>query len=430
MSPSDFRITTTAVTIDTTDTSSWIVYDHYRDQSTYDAMKLDASLQPYRAADNTKTDGNGKISDYFANGGSTVNDQDYTSTATKYDTFMKPSHTSYTFEGWFQKNADGSMGTTEYKGGENLIVKANHSFVAKWAPKNDTKYTVDYYINYGEVDKNGEFIYTKVPGVSKTYSDTTETQVQVKEGDKLSTIEVDGVQYWFNADSANNVLKGKVSGSPAPSLKLCYDRYFTVNASTNGTGTAQVVKKDEGTAAMRGRRILRLKTLAFEPETTETPATIVNAPALMTAVGNKTTNITDNHVIEVYFTKDDEKTEDDGTPDINIDKDNDGLPDVDVDTDDDGEPDVNIDTDGDGEPDVNIDTDGDLVPDANIDTNGDLIPDVNIINRGSHVISDPNIVTIGAVQTGDVDLSLMILVMLASAMGLAAVLRKRLGMSK
>ena len=38
MPASDFRITTTQVAIDTTDTSGWIVYDHYRDQGTYNNL--------------------------------------------------------------------------------------------------------------------------------------------------------------------------------------------------------------------------------------------------------------------------------------------------------------------------------------------------------------------------------------------------------
>lgn len=40
MDPSSFRITTTAVTIDTTDTEGWYVYDHYGSQDNYNALKL------------------------------------------------------------------------------------------------------------------------------------------------------------------------------------------------------------------------------------------------------------------------------------------------------------------------------------------------------------------------------------------------------
>lgn len=54
MNPSDFRITTTAVTIDTTDTSNWYVYDHYRNETAYKNLVTTAdqkALQPYRVSD-------------------------------------------------------------------------------------------------------------------------------------------------------------------------------------------------------------------------------------------------------------------------------------------------------------------------------------------------------------------------------------------
>lgn len=337
MSPSDFRITTTAVTIDTTDTSSWIVYDHYRDQSTYDAMKLDASLQPYRAADNTKTDGNGKISDYFANGGTTVN--------------------------W----------KLTYPANYEIASVTNNGAPVDYAPT-------------GEQDT-----------YAFTISDITADQnvvitLRQKNSDKHEKVlEPTITRTSYNVTTA---IKGK-GGSIS-------------NGGSVVPGSSETVKWTLGEGA-------------------EVRYVFVNGqlrPDLVQAGQVTLSEISQDQSVVVYLAAPGASSpvnvdkDGDGTPDINIDKDNDGLPDVDVDTDDDGE------------PDVNIDTDGDLVPDANIDTNGDLIPDVNIINRGSHVISDPNIVTIGAVQTGDVDLSLMILVMLASAMGLAAVLRKRLGMSK
>ena len=57
---SDFRITNTAVTIDTTDLNGWYVYDHYYNKATYDNLKLSAEQQlkqPFRQADNTHTTG-------------------------------------------------------------------------------------------------------------------------------------------------------------------------------------------------------------------------------------------------------------------------------------------------------------------------------------------------------------------------------------
>lgn len=82
MDPGSFRITTTAVTIDTTDTSGWYVYDHYADSTAYNALNLTAeqkAKQPYREADNTHTNGSGKvdgttrpIENYFKNNTNTT----------------------------------------------------------------------------------------------------------------------------------------------------------------------------------------------------------------------------------------------------------------------------------------------------------------------------------------------------------------------
>ena len=58
-----FRITDTAVKIDTTNLDGWYVYDHYYDQNAYNALGLSAAQktrQPYRAADNTYNGSHGK----------------------------------------------------------------------------------------------------------------------------------------------------------------------------------------------------------------------------------------------------------------------------------------------------------------------------------------------------------------------------------
>lgn len=57
LDPDVFRIVDSTVKIDTTDTSSWYVYDHYYDQTEYNKLGVDAAKQPYRAADNTHTTG-------------------------------------------------------------------------------------------------------------------------------------------------------------------------------------------------------------------------------------------------------------------------------------------------------------------------------------------------------------------------------------
>ncbi|MCI8608370.1 MAG: InlB B-repeat-containing protein, partial [Firmicutes bacterium] len=56
LAPGSFRITDTAVPIDTTDLEGWYVYDHYRDMTVYNGLNLSAeqrAKQPYRAADNS-----------------------------------------------------------------------------------------------------------------------------------------------------------------------------------------------------------------------------------------------------------------------------------------------------------------------------------------------------------------------------------------
>ena len=187
---------------------------------------------------------------FDSNGGSSINDQDYlinpsATDAKVYNTFMKPSRTGYTFKGWFEKtgtNEDGTpqFGATEYTGGESFIQKADHTFVAKWEPKNDTKYTVDYYVNSGNKDAQGNYIYTKVNSLddganpTKTYTSATENKVSVANSDKTSELTTGGAIYWYNADNVNNVLEGTVTGSPALSLKLYYDRYFDVEAKKCG----------------------------------------------------------------------------------------------------------------------------------------------------------------------------------------------------
>ena len=80
MDPSSFRITTTEVSIDTTDLNGWLVYDHYGSKESYNSLVPEDQRvsQPYRLADNScctvggdgpmsgKT--SGKIEDFFPNG--------------------------------------------------------------------------------------------------------------------------------------------------------------------------------------------------------------------------------------------------------------------------------------------------------------------------------------------------------------------------
>ena len=76
MDPSTFRVTDTAVKIDTTNLDGWYVYDHYYDKAEYNKLGLSAEQmvkQPYRLADNTCMGSYGgspkpcKIQDVFVN---------------------------------------------------------------------------------------------------------------------------------------------------------------------------------------------------------------------------------------------------------------------------------------------------------------------------------------------------------------------------
>ena len=178
-----------------------------------------------------KKDNSKFVVSFDSNGGSKISDQAYLgSSATKYDTFLTPQRAGYTFAGWYEKLTDGSAGAVEYKGGETFIKKEDHTFIAMWTPRDDTKYTVDYFINSGSKDKDGNYIYNKVTesGVTKTYTGTTESKVAVPEEDKVAELTVEGVTYWYNTDNAKNVLEGDITGSPTLSLRLYYDRYLKV----------------------------------------------------------------------------------------------------------------------------------------------------------------------------------------------------------
>ena len=74
MDPSDFRITNTEVSIDTTDLSGWLVRDHYRDKATWQSIVPGEQQvnQPFRQADNTHTNGTGTIESYFKNNTNTT----------------------------------------------------------------------------------------------------------------------------------------------------------------------------------------------------------------------------------------------------------------------------------------------------------------------------------------------------------------------
>ena len=209
-----------------------------------------------------KYDTNKFIVSFDSAGGSRVNDIAYpTSTTTAYPTtsltqFPTPSRTGYDFAGWYLKTVTNeetgeyTLADTPTDGKGNVLQKTNHTFMAKWTPRNDTNYTVRYLYNTGTKDAQGNVVYRPVTSLTKTYTGTTEQTVSVAEVDKKAEIINEGAAYWFNPDSANNVLEGTVTGSPVLELSLYYDRYLNVNVTSQGSGTGTVspaLKQKEGT---------------------------------------------------------------------------------------------------------------------------------------------------------------------------------------
>ena len=110
---------------------------------------------------------------FNGNGGSTPTDQAYAKSALKYDTFQRSSRSGYTFVGWYEQQAvseDGEItfGATEYKGGEAVIKNENHTFAAKWEPRTDTKYYVQYYVSTGELNADGTPNYKLATSMTKS----------------------------------------------------------------------------------------------------------------------------------------------------------------------------------------------------------------------------------------------------------------------
>ncbi len=203
-------------------------------------------------------DTNKFIVSFDSDGGSKITDVAYQkSNAPSYATssmkqFPTPSKPGYDFTGWHLVNEDGSIADAVTDGTGAPLTTENHTFKATWTPRNDTKYTVDYFINSGNKNADGQYIYTKVntAGVTKTYTATTESSVSVSAADKVSELTVGSANYWYNEANASNVLSGTVTGSPTLSLRLYYDRYFDVVATKGGKGSGSVTgatKQKEGT---------------------------------------------------------------------------------------------------------------------------------------------------------------------------------------
>lgn len=208
-----------------------------------------------------KFDTNKFVVSFDSAGGSRVNDVAYpTSTTNRYTdnqatgfAFREPSRPGYDFTGWHLLDPDtGELAEAATVGTEAVAKKANHTYVATWTPRDDTRYTVEYWINSGNKDADGNPVYTRVTdaAVTKSYTGTTGSRVSVADGDKTEQITVNGADYWYNPESANNVLEGEVTGNPTLALRLSYDRFLDVNVTANDPegGTVTPAKhQKEGT---------------------------------------------------------------------------------------------------------------------------------------------------------------------------------------
>lgn len=247
-----------------------------------------------------------------------------------------PSRAGYFFRGWsVDKGNDVNNIFKLATGYSHATVQAptmpagDMTIYAVWE-QDKTKYTVDYYYNSGEVDKNGKFIYTKLtgkmPGTDETYTKTrvapTESTVSVRADDIYSELTVDGVKYWYNPDAVKtydadgNLISnttGTVTGSPALSLKLYYDRYFTINTSDNGNGTVEMVKKDDGTIELDGKLAVKegsVGTVTWAPKEGYYVSRVIVDGAVRDDLVNAKeytfpTGFHENHRIYVAFTSND-----------------------------------------------------------------------------------------------------------------------------
>ena len=219
---------------------------------------------------------------FDANGGSKVASASYAAAETTYKAPLKSNYQGYTFGGWYleQRDENGDPIFDEdalYPETGTPIDKTNGdlTYVAKWIPNETTKYTVDYFVNSGNKDADGNYIYTKVntvkegfdslrvedpenPGVFRPHTLTmyapTDSHVSIPDSADayLADITTNGASYWLNRDNPSTRIEGDVLGNGSLSLRLYYDRYLNINVSksnySTGNGTVtSALRQHEGT---------------------------------------------------------------------------------------------------------------------------------------------------------------------------------------
>lgn len=186
MDPSAFRITNTAVSIDTSNLDGWYVYSHYRDQASYNALNLSADQklkQPFRQASaSSMSSGNYDIANY-------VNKTTNKFTNTSCLTFN------------------------------------NHVYVYQSGENNSTNMA---FAGYGNPAYSDWMIYPATSSSTRSFSFNIDANV-------INTHTLTGFGFFMNTA----LIGGKVYG---------YLLYFSASDAASGTGN-MVIKKINGVAA-------------------------------------------------------------------------------------------------------------------------------------------------------------------------------------
>ena len=143
----------------------------------------------------------------------------------------------YDFEGWFNNKELTGDKTQELP---ESYPAGTTTYYAKWNPRTDTKYTVEYYYQ-----KDGKYP-EEATSKDETRTGTTDTEASVTDADKTATKE----GYVFD-EKAENVLSGNIAGDGSLVLKVYFKEQFkvTYKPGDHGTFTEQTKSEiDYGTA--------------------------------------------------------------------------------------------------------------------------------------------------------------------------------------
>lgn len=176
-----------------------------------------------------KEDTSKYVVSFDTKGGSKIGDQAYPTASTTYAELQTPTKSGYTFDGWYYEES--GKDPVQKTNGSSVGVQADHTLVAHWTPKDGTKYNVEYYVKTDDG-------YKKVNEATVSRTGRTEDSVKVLDTDVKEFLKgTYGLpeDYWYNPDNKNNIKSGQITGSPTFALKLYYERFFNIDASTNTT---------------------------------------------------------------------------------------------------------------------------------------------------------------------------------------------------